>query len=794
VTYRMQQAGAVMVLAILLAGCASADPVNQGKTAASRGEWDLAVEYYRDALGKDPANPELKIWLSRAITSAAADHVKRARELEALNEFPGALAEYKKAFELEPSNTLARTKASEIDRRLKAEAAAVQQPPRIEALRQQAQQSPAIPKLDPRMRVPLMHYTQTAVRDLLRTISDLTGLNLTYDASANTALGQAYTIDVQDAALEDVLFQIFQQFNLTYKVINSRTILVYLDTVQNRTKYEDVYWQTFYLSNAAPADVQSQLSQLFASINMTNRPVFSQSQSSNSITVRTTAAALEVISEMVRSIDRPVPEVFIEGEILEVDRSFIRQLGLDLNQWALGFTLSPEVIPPSVPGVLPPTVPPPFSLNALRPAPGRGDIFMTAPTMVIKLLESNSNTKVLARPAQRGRAGQQISLTLGDQVPIPQTVFSSAAAGGLNNIPTTQVQYQAVGVNLLFTPKVTYRDEIILDALRLERSGLGANLDVGGQTFPTIVSRTANTSIGLRDGESTLIAGLLKDDDRKTATSFPGLSRIPVLNSIFGNTERQVEQSEIIMVITAHIVRGHELTVEDMRPHFIGAGTNIGIGAQQLLLPEALLGAPGASAPLASTAPGPGGLVSSAPASADPAVPTAPPAAEPSAAARAPGVVPIQAVPSGPSPPSPAGQARIAISAPPGSADGSVPAGGGPFTMPIQISGVQNVAAVSLAITYDPAVMTNVIAGQGAFMMQNGVSPVFAPRMTAGRVEMAFARPASQPGASGAGVLGAISFNAGTPGTTDVVISGVVTTTTGQSIPLQFTPARITVR
>ena len=74
----MQQAGAVMVLAILLAGCASADPVNKGKTAASRGEWDLAVEYYRDALGKDPANPELKIWLSRAITSAAADHQARA--------------------------------------------------------------------------------------------------------------------------------------------------------------------------------------------------------------------------------------------------------------------------------------------------------------------------------------------------------------------------------------------------------------------------------------------------------------------------------------------------------------------------------------------------------------------------------------------------------------------------------------------------------------------------------------------------------------------------------------------
>jgi len=606
-------------------------------------------------------------------------------------------------------------------------------------------------------------------------------------------------VNLENVTLQDALNQVLMQNGLFFKVVNPRTVVVAQDSLANRTKYEDQYWQTFYLSNAVPQDVQSQLSQLFGTLQLAIRPAFAQSQSSNSVTVRASAPILELIGDMVRSIDRPVPEVFIEGEILEVDRSFIRQLGLDLNQWALGFTLSPEVVPPAVPGVLPPTVPPPFSLNSLRPAPGRGDIFMTAPTMVIKLLESNSNTKVLARPSQRGRAGVPISLTLGDQVPIPQTVFSSAAAGGLNNIPTTQVQYQAVGVNLLFTPKVTYRDEIILDALRLERSGLGANLDVGGQTFPTIVSRTANTSIGLRDGESTLIAGLLKDDDRKTATSFPGLSRIPVLNSIFGNTDRQVEQSEIIMVITAHIVRGHELTVDDMRPHLIGAGTNIGVGTQQLLLPEALLGAPGGSAPFAAATPGPGGLVPSTLPSPDAGAPTAgattpPPSTAASTPPRAPGVVPIQAVPSDSSPPAPTSQARITITAPAGSADGSVPAGGGPFTMPIQISGVQNVAAVSLTITYNPAVMTNVMAGQGVFMMQSGVAPVFAPTVTPGRVEMAFARPASQPGASGAGVLGAISFTGGAPGTTDVVISGVVTTTTGQSIPLQFTPARVTVK
>lgn len=116
--------------------------------------------------------------------------------------------------------------------------------------------------------------------------------------------------------------------------------------------------------------------------------------------------------------------------------------------------------------------------------------------------------------------------------------------------------------------------------------------------------------------------------------------------------------------------------------------------------------------------------------------------------------------------------------------------------MPIQITGVQNVAVVSLTISYNPAVLTNVIAGQGTFMTQNGVTPTFVPTVTAatGRVEMAFSRPAAQPGASGNGLLGAISFTAGAPGVTDVVITGVATTTTGQSVPLQFTNARVTVK
>ena len=168
----------------------------------------------------------------------------------------------------------------------------------------------------------------------------------------------------------------------------------------------------------------------------------------------------------------------------------------------------------------------------------------------------------------------------------------------------------------MFTPRVTYQDEIVLEKLTLEKSGLGANLDVGGQSFPTIVSR--------RDEHDASLARRRVDHDRRPSagrraqravSSFPGLSGIPVLRSIFGNSEKTVDQTDIVMIITPHIVRGHDMTAEDLRPMSIGTGTNVGAsnGASlsldalqatiQALGATAVQGGPGPGAPPVQTVP-----------------------------------------------------------------------------------------------------------------------------------------------------------------------------------------------
>ena len=183
--------------------------------------------------------------------------------------------------------------------------------------------------------------------------------------------------------------------------------------------------------------------------------------------------------------------------------------------------------------------------------------------------------------------------------------------------------------------------------------------------------------------------------------------------------------------------------------------------------------------------------------SASPAVPSTP---IPSNTPRAPGVVPIQPVnpPSSAAPAAPpsSGPARIVLTSPSAQPDGTLQAGGGPYTMPITISGAGQLSSISLSITFDPNVVKMPSVTQGSFMMQGGAQTTFVPRVDAagGRIDLAISRPAAQTGAVSAGLLAAIAFMGGSAGSTDVAITGVATSTTGQTIPLDFTNVHLTVK
>jgi hypothetical protein len=239
------------------------------------------------------------------------------------------------------------------------------------------------------------------------------------------------------------------------------------------------------------------------------------------------------------------------------------------------------------------------------------------------------------------------------------------------------------------------------------------------------------------------------------------------------------------MFITPHIIRTAELTPEDLTPISVGTAQNIGgSGMPPLISLEALAGG-AAAGPLGAGGPG-GAAGQIAPIAG--AAGQAPPIA--------PGVVPIQAVGAEAAPPAPAAPARVTLTAPSPGPTGALQAGGGPHSVPIQIAGVSDLSTLSLTISYDPAVLTTPTVTQGSFMMQGGVSATFVPKVdtAAGRIDIVFSRPSGHPGASGTGVLGAVTFVAGSAGTAEIVVTGVATSSSGRSIPLQFSPARVVVK
>jgi len=792
---RMQRSAALVLALTIVGGCATGRAVRQGDQAAKSGEWDAAVAYYRAALAKEPGRIDVRIALQRATAAASAEHVSRARELEAQEQWSAAAAEYRLAADLDPANVFAAAKAVAIERRLREEIEAMRPPSRMDTLRDQARQVSQVPVLaDPRAPVNL-RFTNTAVREVLTSIGLYAGINVSFveQPSITTQLSRPYSIDLQGETLESALHQVLNATQLTFKVVNPRGILVYGSDQNGRTAHDDVYVQVFYLSHVDAQEMQQLLSQLIAQVPGV-RPQVVLNKNTNALTVRGTLPVLQVFDQLITANDKPKAEVLIDVEILEVDQQRVKQLGLNLSQYALGFTMSPEVAPPNTattPNAFP-SQPPPFNLNTVSQGVSTADFYATVPSALIRLLESDSKTKLLARPQLRGQERAALTLRLGDEIPIPTTTFAAQATGGIANQPVTSFSYRPIGINLSITPRVSFDGEIILD-ITVESSRVGGNVDVAGQSLPSFGSRIATTTMRMRDGESNLLAGLIKEEDRQVVRGMPGLNRIPFIRSLFGGTDTTVGASDIIMIITPRILRSQELTPADLAPMYVGTGNSFGATSQPPLITEqSLAGITAGQAPPAGAAP-PAAGGATPPVATTTGPPTAqqpPPTTPPTGAGRAVGIVPIQG--GGDAPPAPPGQAQIVVT-PPGA---ELQMDGQPYNVPLTVTNASQMATMSLTITYNPAVLRATVVNEGNLMRADGAATTFVPKIDAdtGRIDLAVTRPGDTVGATGNGLLATIVFEAIGPGQSQIAVAGVAMSAAGQQVALQLVPATVTVK
>ncbi len=137
--------------------------------------------------------------------------------------------------------------------------------------------------------------------------------------------------------------------------------------------------------------------------------------------------------------------------------------------------------------------------------------------------------------------------------------------------PATSFQYKQVGITLELTPKVNATGDISLE-LAAEFSILGTRRPVGGGLFiPSVITRNITGVLRLRDGETSLLGGLVTSQESSTREGALGIEKIPLLNRIFGKNKKTAEDREVLISITPHVVRAPKITEDDLSP--LGVGT-----------------------------------------------------------------------------------------------------------------------------------------------------------------------------------------------------------------------------
>ena len=187
-------------------------------------------------------------------------------------------------------------------------------------------------------------------------------------------------------------------------------------------------------------------------------------------------------------------------------------------------------------------------------------------------------------------------------MPVPVTTFSAVAQGGPAIQPITSFNYENIGVNIDITPRTHHDDDVTL-ALRVAVQSISGT-GFGG--LPTFGNREINTVIRLRDGETNMLAGLIRDDERRVLEGVPGLSDLPILGRLFAHSRTETTQTDIILTLTPHIIRILDVDESDLRSFRVGRDS-LGSGVEIALpidLPRPAVNPAGAPAPAQPIQPG----------------------------------------------------------------------------------------------------------------------------------------------------------------------------------------------
>ena len=559
---------ALLALCLLTAGCASSGAFHRGDDAERRQDYDLAVVEYSKALREHPDDANTRAALERAKLRASQDHFNRGRRLAATGKFEQALVEYEVASELNPSSGDVDTELRATRNKLRAKVAVAREgKTELQTLIDRTRDLPS-PGMDLPSGVKMpasLTFRDASSRDVYAAISRLANISLIFDSSFRDA---PVTVDLRNTTLEDALSTIAGATRTFFRVTAPKTIVVIPDTPAKRREYEEEIVRTFYLSNADLKETMDLLRMVLDARRI------SPTTATNALTIKDTPERIAAAARVITAIDKARPEVIIDVELIEVDRTKMAEYGLQFaSPGSPGINGSVAIDAPAA-GI---------TLSALRNLTSSDILLANLPSLYYRLLKSDTNTRTLANPQLRTTDGSPAQAHFGDQVPVPVTTFAPIATGGTAQQPITSFNYQNIGVNIDITPRTHHDDDVSL-TLKVSVTNISGT-GFGG--LPTFGNREINTVIRLRDGETNMLAGLIRDEERRSLDGVPGLSDLPLVGRLFAHNTKSSTQTDIILTLTPHIVRVLDLTEADLRPFRVGRDSLAPIAELPLLPVEA---------------------------------------------------------------------------------------------------------------------------------------------------------------------------------------------------------------
>jgi general secretion pathway protein D len=551
----MRRAAAALLL-LGLAGCATSAAFRAGEKAEGRQDYDRAVIEYSKAVQRDPNNVHYRKGLERAKLRAAEAHALAARRQASRGMYKEALDEYRLALDLNPSSSSLVAEMQETEARRQGVGLGLT----VDEMKDRAREK-SLPGLilGPGAQEPLgLSFRSASLREAYEALGKAVGVNFVFDPDYRD---QTINVDLREVPFEQALNALATVGKTFHRVVDSRVVQVVPDTPTKRREMEQQIVKTFFLSNADLKETIDLLRIVLGARRIAPLP------GANALTINDTPDKVAAAERIVDIVDKQRAEVMVEVEILEVNRTKLKEYGIEITSGTADGGIAGAVFPsPTVDGR-------PLTLDD-NPYKKSNLLITSLPGVIYRLLKSDTSTRLLANPQLRTAEGATAQARFGDQIPVPVTTFSPIATGGVSQQPITSFDYKNVGVNIDITPRVHHDNDVTL-MLKLEISSVAASVGVAGvQNLPTFNSRQVTTVIRLRDGETNILAGLISDAERTSMTGLPGLSSLPVVGKIFSHNKREVQETDIVMTLTPHILRKTKFTEEDLRSFSVGSETS----------------------------------------------------------------------------------------------------------------------------------------------------------------------------------------------------------------------------